>query len=389
MGFRHMFTATTTPVAVDLGGASAKLLQVSSDDVPEVVASYDLSYPEDARVDIARRLEFLADTLPDTLKREGFSGRRVVCSPSSSLFTIQQVDVQPSGPVPISDQVRGELGHRLGRPASSIIARSFEMPSTGSGRHERLCLAISRDDVMRHVEFFKSCRLDVVAVHADHTAILNAFTHVNRRANDQSFVTMYVDVGWGAVKVVLGQGSSMVLGRIVQVGGRHIDLAVAEAWGLSVEEARTRRWQEEPSCEPVPSLQPTVAAVVANGVGEPAERRSEAPVVPSLGRAVGDVKSIEAVREIHETIADELSMCARFAVAAVPGNTIHRLVLLGGESRSASLAGHLARAVGVPTSVGDPLKQYQSWGPLGREDGPSSQPEWAVACGLCSMPLEL
>jgi Tfp pilus assembly PilM family ATPase len=109
----------------------------------------------------------------------------------------------------------------------------------------------------------------------------------------------------------------------------------------------------------------------------------------SLGGAVEDSQSIEAVREIHETIAEELSMCARFAQAAVSGNTIHRLVLLGGESRSGSLAAHLSRAVGVEATVGDPIKRFESGESFAECEDVPCRPQWAVACGLCCSPLEL
>lgn len=385
MGFRNMFNATTTPVAIDFGSATVSMLQLSLENTPEVVASHELVIPDDARNDHGHRFEFLADVLPRALSQGNFVGRRVVCAPPSSQFTVQQVQVQAGGPVSVHDQVCGEVAHRLGRPSGSIVARSYDMPSS-SGRNERLCLAIARDDVMQYVDLCKTFKMDVVGVHADHTAILNAFKSVNRRLGDESFVTMYVDVGWSSVNVVLGQGQRMVLARIVHLGGRQIDLAAAEAWSVSPEEARARRWREEPAVVVAAEKLVAVAAVHGNGPSE--ERRGDTRS-PSLGSEVSICESIPAVREIHETIADELSMCARFAQAAVAGNTIHRLVLLGGESRSGSLAARLSNAVGVEALVGDPIKRFEAQLPFADGDAVSCRPQWAVACGLCSSPVEL
>lgn len=385
MGFKDMFKATTTPVAIDFGSATVSMLQLSLDENPEVIASHELVIPDDARSDHGRRFEFLADALPRTLAQGDFAGRRVVCAPPSSQFTVQQVEVQTDGPVSVHDQVRGEVAHRLGRPSGSIVSRSYDMPSSG-GRNERLCLAIAREDVMQYVELCKGFKMDVVGVHADHTALLNSFKHVNRRVGDESFVTMYVDVGWSSVNVVLGQGQRMVLARIVHLGGRHIDLAAAEAWSITPEEARVRRWREEPSEVVAAGSLVAVPLVQGYGVGE--ERRGDM-LSPSLGGEVGDAESIPAVREIHDSIADELSMCARFAQAAVAGNTIHRLVLLGGESRSGSLAARLSRAVGVESMVGDPIKRFETNDSLAECDAVACRPQWAVACGLCSSPVEL
>ena len=172
MLFRRMFPVAATPVAVDIGASSVKLLQLSGGEVPAIIAAREIEIPEEARMNIDRRFAFFTETLPGVLKSSGFKGRRVVCSPSSSHFTIQQVEVQSDGPITVDDQVRGEIALRLGCPSSSVVARSFKMPNARGGSSERVCLAIAREDVMRHVELFKHCRMDLVGVHPDHTAMM-------------------------------------------------------------------------------------------------------------------------------------------------------------------------------------------------------------------------
>lgn len=410
MRFRRMFPVAATPVAVDFGASSVKLLQLSGGEVPAIIAAREIEFPEDVRSNIDRRFAFLAETLPSVLKSSGFKGRRVVCSPSSSHFTIQQVEVQTDGPISIDDQIRGEVAHRLGCAASAVVARSFEMPSSKSDRKERVCLAIAREDVMRHVELFKSCRMDLVGVHPDHTAMMYGFQHLHRRTEDNNVVTMYVDAGWGAVKVVLGRGSNLVFARIVQVGGRHIDQTCAEAWGTTPAEAQTRRIKDESNIATKPSSVPADmgaekgSAILRAGLAKARNSDStndtaatatlvnrRAAGVASLGHDVIEVPCLDGYSEIYETIGDELSLCSRYAAAAIQGSTIHRLVFLGGECRSRSLASHLAHAVGVKASVGDPLSRFLSATPEGAGDIDSGceHPEWAVACGLCAAPMEL
>ena len=113
--------------------------------------------------------------------------------------------------------------------------------------------------------------------------------------------------------------------------------------------------------------------------------------VNPLGNDVIEMPCRNGYSEIYETIGDELSLCARYAAAAIEGSTIHRLVFLGGECRSRSLASHLAQAVGVKASVGDPLSRFMAATPKGVVDIDSNceHPEWAVACGLCAAPMEL
>jgi Tfp pilus assembly PilM family ATPase len=92
---------------------------------------------------------------------------------------------------------------------------------------------------------------------------------------------------------------------------------------------------------------------------------------------------------VHESIAEELLMCARYSQAAI-GSPIDRLVMVGGESHSRRFAGHLARRMGVKSSVGDPIRRLlaatpEGAGPLMPSD---EHPEWTVACGLCATEVE-
>ena len=407
MGLNRFFTKAVTPIVADFGAGSVKLLQLSSGETPAIIAAHEIELPEDVRNNVDRRFAFIADTLPDVLKQGGFKGRRIVCSPSSSHFTVQQVDTQIDGPISTSDQIRGEVANRLGCASASVVVRSFQMPSTRSGRSEHMCLAIARDDVMRHVDVFKRCRMDLVGVHSDHTAMMYGFEHLHRRTEDDSVVTMYVDAGWGAVKVAIGKGTDLVFARIVQVGGRHMDQVGAELWKIGAKDARQRRIEEEHAVEAKPA-EVTVdetSAVLRAGIakahnaeasarqeeaatGLMLDRRSKPTALP--GGSVSPSKSTSGFHEVYDTIADELSLCVRYASAAVGSSTIHRLVFLGGESRSRMLSAHLARTIGVKACVGDPLQRYLAATPegAGAIDPSCEHPEWAVACGLCAAPVE-
>lgn len=412
MRFRRMLSTSVTPIAIDIGAASVKLLQVTKGDKPGIFAATELSIPEEARNNIDRRFAFLAEELPGVIKSCGFKGRRAICSPVSSHFTVQQVQVQEGGPVSIDDQIRGEVASRLGCTAANVVARSFDANEQGGEKSERVCLAIARDDVMRYVDAFKEARLDVVGVQPDQIAMMNAFRHLHRRAEDASVITMYVDAGWGAVKVVVGRGPDLVFARIIQVGGRHFDQVGSEVWGITPSEAGIRRMAEESEVSSadrgieMPRSEHETSAVLRAGLAKARNQsmagedhaamsvmtdRRNGESAPAMGSEVGVDGSPCLFSEVYDTVADELSMCARYAAAGISGGAIQRLVFLGGESRSRTLAAHLARAVGVKASVGDPLKRY-----AGRELGGSvdvdmttANPGWAVACGLCATPVEM
>ena len=242
MRFRRMFQKTTSPVVADFGSSSVKLLQLSGGETPGIIAAHELQLPDEARGNTDRRFAFLSEELPGVLRQGGFHGRRIVISPASSHFIVQQTRIEADGPLDPDEQVRAEVAGRMECPPAAVVARSFPIP--GSER-ERVALAIAREDVMRHLELMKRCRFDVVGVQPDHLPLLRAFDHLHRREEDQSVVTMYVDAGWGTVKVAVARGTELVFARIVHVGGRQLDEVAARSWGCTSSAARIRRIQEE------------------------------------------------------------------------------------------------------------------------------------------------
>lgn len=412
MRFRRMFTKTASPVVADFGASSVKLLQITGGETPAIVAAQSLEIPDEARGNTDRRFAFLAEELPGLLRKGGFQGRRVVCSPASSHFIVQQTRVDPTIGLSADDQVRAEVAGRMDCPPHAVVARSFPIP--GSER-DRVTLAIAREDVMRHVDLMKRCRFDLVGVQPDQLPMLRAFDHLHRRAEDRTVVTMYVDAGWGAVKVAVARGTDLVFARIIHVGGRQFDEIAAATWGCTASAARVRRVAEErealatPAAERAPERRSDapeqMSAILRAGLAKAAQedarvrenaasaavavdRRTGAPS-PSLA-AVGSSATVAAeLAEVHESIAEELLMCARYSQAAV-GSPIDRLVMVGGESHSRRFAGHLARRMGVKSSVGDPMRRLLAATPEGAGDlDPSCEhPEWTVACGLCAIEVE-
>ncbi len=410
MRFRRMFTKTASPVVADFGASSVKLLQITGGETPAIVAAQSLEIPDEARGNTDRRFAFLADELPTVLRQGGFQGRRIICSPASSHFIVQQTRVDPESPLSADDQVRAEVAGRMNCLPGAVVARSFPIP--GSDR-DRVTLAIARDDVMRHVDLLKRCRFDLVGVQPDQFPMLRAFDHLHRRVEDRTVVTMYVDAGWGAIKVAVARGTDLVFARIIPIGGRQFDEIAASAWGCTASVARLRRVSEER--EAIAAPRPTVSeepvsdqmsailrAGIAKAVRDDAQAREQAAVgtavaadrrvgaaSPSLA-AVGSSGVVAAeLAEVHESIAEELLMCARYSQAAI-GSPIDRLVMVGGESHSRRFAGHLARRMGVKSSVGDPIRRLLAATPEGAGVlvPAEEHPEWTVACGLCAIEVE-
>ena len=198
MGF-SMFSAQASPIAIEFGSSSVKLLQIGSTDAPTLVAAAELPVPDEIRQDQAALFDFYAREIPRTLKKGKFRGKRVVSAIPSAQTLVQHMQIASVGGANIDDVVKGQLQVQMGCSPRSIVVRSLEVADVhrgGQAQKEIICFAVSRETVMRYVGLLKRCKLEPVGMHTETMAMVRAFDHLNRRAEDTASTTLYVDLGW-------------------------------------------------------------------------------------------------------------------------------------------------------------------------------------------------
>ncbi len=417
-----VLTTQLSPIAVDIGTSSLKLLQVVLGDAPSIHATAEIEIPDTIRFDGEQRYSFLEQELPGLLKSSGFKGRRVVCSPLASQVLMQPMQIERTDSLNHSDVVTAQLEAQLERMPGSLVVRSHSIAETlkdGRSATEMLCWAMAHEDAMRHVSLFKSMKLKLVGIHPQARAIVGAFDHLNRRLSDTETCTMYVDLGWGGMKIAIAHGPEMIFGKQVQIGGRQLDGLISERSGTDMFTARMRRISEirqdgtapastarERVAPPVDGLAMLRAGLSRDGFdGDiPKPIRQSAAVatdrrsgvqpseivvgIPPADRAM--ISSGVDCTELLESMSDELSLCMRYHTAVFNGRRVDRLIFLGGESRSTALCRGLARSLNISAQLGDPMARYATGpnDPMLPEPGHVS-PSWAVACGLCTAPVDL
>ncbi len=410
-----MLPSQLSPIAVDVGTASIKVLQVVLGEVPSLHATAELEVPDPVRIDVEKRARFLKTELPGLFRAHGFRGRRVVCAPLATQVLVRPVQVERTDPLGQHALAGAELEAQLERMPGSLVFRSQPIASsTREGRavSELLCWAMTREDSMRYVELFRSFRYRLVGLHPQVLSIAGAFPHLNRRLGDASACSMYVDLGWGGMKVAITHGDELVFAKQVQIGGRQLDELIAERSGTDTFTARIRRIDEcvngdgiRPSTAREPVPHPGGLAMLRAGLAKdggstavgpgPAtsttgERRGPG-IIPDPGSPDGALLvASEDCSELLESMSDELAMCVRHHARLFPGRGIDRLIFLGGESRNTGLCRGLARSLHVPAQLGDPLARFAAGphDPMLPEPGRAS-PSWGSACGLCTAPVDL
>ncbi len=412
-----------SPIGIDFGVGSLKLLQINPGDPPTLVAAACLETPEALVVDDAKRLSFQIEALPKLIKSGGFKGKRAVCAIPAGRTLCRQLELTTQDGVSMGDLVSAELPGAFGFDASQLVFRYYEI-NAGRGnkqgaRGDVLCLAARREFVQQLMGAIKSAKLEPVGIHVEARAIVHAFDMVTRRAQDENTSLMYVDIGHGCTKVSIAHGRNLVFARTLKMCSRLIDEHVAHQLQVPLTQASRVRNQ---------AAAVTLAAVGAGsdqtGTGEGAQEGSVAteagaervdrrvrdypdgfvPVagegaVPdlSVSGSVGD-RFVTACGEFEfdlteplEILVDDLMMCLRYHESRFEGRRPDRVVFVGGESLNVSMCQHVARKLRLPAQAADPLARVARTGkePSLGVDISEPQPGWAVPMGLCLAPSDL
>lgn len=367
-----MFSAQNSPIAIDFGSSSVKLLQTQEVGKPEILAAVGLRIPDKIRLNRDAELAYLEKQLPRILRKGNFKGRRAICSIPAADTLVQHLQIMDSPGVERDDIVRAQLQAQLNLSAHGMVIRTYHVTEISRDGHmlsEVICFAIPRDVVMQFVELLNKCKLETVGVHSEVIGMVRAFDYMHGGQSKSMQTTLYVDLGWGSTKVAITHDTQLVFARSISLGGQHVDKKLAERLGCDLASARAQRISEQ-------VLATEGANAKKGGVG----------VATSA-----DGGDNQELVELAQSIADEVSMGVRYHQSLFRNQQIDKIVFLGGEARNIVLCQEIAKELRLPAQLGDPLTRFACRKSL-RTPGLSlgqPQPGWAVACGLCAAPTDL
>lgn len=386
-----------SPIAVDFGADSLKLLQVVPSDPPQIVTAAAVELPEHARLDPAARHAFFTESLKTLLKSQPFKGRRAICSIPAYHTLVQHLQIARLEEEDFDSQIGLHLRQRLNVDPSRMVIRHFEVAQIvrdGAAKQEVICLAASREAVMRCIETAQHAKLDVVGMNCEPLAILKAFAHLYRSADAAARTTCFIDLGAATTKVIIAHGGEMVFAKTIHAAGDHLTRHRAKRDGMSFSEARAARVRETANSTSQAAPQPAVPALAAAAGDDSsapaglaileaqiaAERRNPAHATTLL------IPEADAASDTLDCLIDELHLSVRHHQSLFPNRPIEKLVFLGGEARHVGTCQKIARALRIGAQLGDPLARLLRVGQAGPAVGvdlDQPQPGWAVPIGLC------
>lgn len=422
---------STLPIAIDFGVSALKVIQLAAGDTPTLIAAACLDTPDALIYDHATRFQFQCQALPRLIKAGKFRGKRAACAIPAEHMYCKHLQLARADGAALEEQVKAAVSQAVNAHPDALALRSFPVEggqATGSGsqsgsgvKQEVICLAASRELVQRIMNAVRSAKLEPVGIHPECIATMRAFDHINRRAGDEHLSTLYLDVGAGTTKVWITHGKSLVFAKIIQLGGRDLDQAVAHALDIRLAEARQRRLAATTLVAPARSVAEPVATASQSegqltasgrflttiGAGAPvaappsdtglAEDRRVGQLAPGLtpdlhaqDAAPMPPPEFDLVVPL-ETLTDEVAMCLRYYESMFPGRRIDRAVFFGGESRHRALCQLIAKRVRATSHVADPVARIARTGkePCLGVDLSTPQPGWTIAFGVSMCPTDL
>ena len=343
------------PIGVDLGTSGVKLAQFRTfEGNLELTAAGMAEIPTVVRGDPAKRIEAQGRALRDVLRSNPFKGKECVLSIPADSTVVEHVRAPKGSADDLNSAIREDLRGKLPFPWESAVVRHIvagDVYFDDESKQEIIAVAASRATVDSYLAIARKAKLDVICVNVEPCAIVECFSRLFKRASDSERVILYVDIGALSMQVVLSHGTRIVFARNLKTAGNALSSALAKGMGVPVDEAEAIRKR------------------IGSGM--------DTDVDPDM--------VMSHLADPLDAMSDELQKCLRYYESVFRSQSIERAVFLGGQAYDTRLCQEIARRVGIPAQVGDPLVRVRRGAGAGQAvglDGDQPRPDWAVAIGL-------
>lgn len=378
---QNFLASKANPIGIDFGSDCLRLSQIKKENGQlKLLAAAERDLPPSARKDWPARFDFFVHAAKEMLGEDDFVGRQVILGLPASATYIAHVRLPKMEDKAIADSLAWEIRGKLPiDPAHAVLRHLIagEVFVEQEQREEIIVMACRRDVVEGLLASAEKARLDVIGMNVEIGAIVNCFSQVHRRKADAEATSCFVDVGFSATRVIVARGAQMLFARAIPIGTTHLNSVLADQLGITIEEAANRRRRTASRAE-------ESALVITNAGANIAlaeERRQDLRDLDA-GSPVGvGAEEPGGSASLIDRIVDELNLCRRYHEAIFSEFPVDRLIFVGGGANDRQLCQEIARGVGLPAQVGDPLTRVEG---RGRLDGQNKrpQPAWAVSVGL-------
>jgi type IV pilus assembly protein PilM len=341
-----------SPIGIDIGGRSIKLVQLTGDRARLVEASRVELPPLAEDATPQQQADRIVEGLRRGLAERGFRGRdAVLCLGDRHLF-LQSLRVPKQTGPQLDRLVAQEAAGRVPFGLDDAEMRYLEAADVRQGDQvlrEVIVFAVQRAILKQTLDSIEQARLRPVAIDVEPMALVRSYAAQYRRDDDRQARALLVHIGYTRTVAMIAQADELLFVKYIDIGGQHLDLAISRHLKMELPEAVSLRKH--------------------NG-----DRRAELQD-PEVARSVA-----EATRPVVERLISELAMCVRYHSVTFRGQPLVRMVLSGGEATQ-QLLDSLGKQLDLKCELSDPFRSLPTMTNLGRKG------QWEVAAGLAMREL--
>ena len=362
------WSRTQLPIGIDLGSRMIRLCQLDHRGTGlAVTAAAACALPPEITPAHADYHKIVTDNILKLVGGGGFVGQNVVTCLPAEMIHYKNLRLPKMPPDELASAVSWEASERLSHKKQQVITQFYDAGEVRQGedlREEVILMAASSPYIEAHVDALSQCGFRVNALDAIPGALARVLLHDQQdNLAEKSVTRVAVDIGWSSSKVLILHGRRIVFFKVLDIGGRRLDHAVAEHLGVSESEAREVRRRHEHQ--------------------EPGEDAARAASDDRVERTLHD-----AIRPLTGELAREIGLCLRYYSVTFRGPRPDHATLFGGEAGYGPLVSMISEGAGIKFILGDPLKPFDCSAVQNVYRESPDRSSWAVAAGLALREVE-
>jgi type IV pilus assembly protein PilM len=373
------------PIALDLGADSVKMLQMKrSGATVRVTACAKWRVPESVRHDPDQRKGATVAAVRDMLAKGNFRGRSVLSALSCADLSIKSIRLPSMSPAELAKAVHAEAGERFGfevAPDQVCYLHAGQVRQGSETREEIVLMAAPREVIEGHISLMGEMGLRVQHIDPEPLALFRVFERFLRRRSDEQVVTVVVDIGYRATRVLVSRGRQIVFVKNIDLGGARLNEVVAKQLNVPVSEAVDLRMRMVRQKAEDGRAAPEAAA------SQPAAPAAS-PAQGGAGRSV-DWTLYDAIRGEVDLLGKEIALCLRYCSVTFRGVRPDMVTLTGGEAHDPAVVSLLQEHLNLPCKVGYPLRGIDVSDVDLVGDRRSNLAEWTLSAGLAARGVDL
>lgn len=341
------------PIGIDVGNHTVRMIQFTQEgDRLVALAAAARELDRDLGHDGGDRYHHaVTQAVRDMLSSGKFQGHTAVsCLPAAG---VQYKNIRlPKMPHDeLASAVTWEAGERLKLSSDAMNIQFFDAGEVYQGqetRQEVILLAAPKGFIEDHIRSLQVCDLELTAIDAVPSALARCITTAGADHENEDFVRVVIDIGHSSTKVLITRGQRICFFKLIEIGGQHMDDAIACSMELPASAAAEvrREWMA--------------------GQSTP---ESDARVIAALGPVVSD-------------LSREINLCLRYYSVTFRGRRPEDAIVVGGESGNLWLWAKLCDEAGLKPSADEHMSNLDLTAVSDVVGGPDQWPAWTVAVGL-------